>query len=792
MPSRSSSKPLTPRTNSKFNVSVSNHSNTIIKKAGPTKTPGKPNNSILNFFKKVDGPLKEESIFLSQGAQDGPILPSPDLIDEELESLYSDDRFNEFGGSVKRRKKDEHEELESGNVESMDAPAAVCTPSLMEKAAKPIRKKLRKTGPFLSDSDTEDEGDGVVLQSAERAGKEGLEQDVKQEDIQSRNDLPEDSSGSEEPDARQGRNAFALVNSTVDPIRADDAPIPPLKKEDTSMEQWGEFDDPENFFDDEYAEGEEFTERRWMEEQALLEAADGQNVSGFLPDKEAQEEITAACPICDTNLSGLAADEATRHVNGCLDGDRPPTAEPPPKLMTAETRDHFARKAAIPRPGQANPFQIGGLAGKPSAFSAIMSGNAEDAAWATAAAAEQASRGRPAYQRTCPFYKIMPGFSICVDAFRYGAVQGCNAYFLSHFHSDHYVGLTASWSHGPIYCSKVTANLVTQQLQVNSKWVVALDFEDRFEVPDTQSVAVTMIPANHCPGSSLFLFDKAIGKGANPKVYRVLHCGDFRACPAHLAHPLLMPNVVDAITGRTRQQKIDVCYLDTTYLNPRYAFPPQEDVIRACAEMCVRLADERANSDAGEAVRGTSTLENFVKSAAPKAEEPGKLPGRLLVVCGTYSIGKEKICMGIARALDCKIWAPAGKRRICAALEDEELMSRMTDDPREAQIHMQMLMEIRPETLLEYLEGFQGHFSRVVGFRPSGWNYRPPNSRLVLILLLLTLIFPSNLCPAPYLPHTPSLLPSLPFQAFSLTLSPAPSYPLPPLTSHRAFFLSPC
>ena len=181
-----------------------------------------------------------------------------------------------------------------------------------------------------------------------------------------------------------------------------------------------------------------------------------------------------------------------------------------------------------------------------------MSGHAEDAAWATAAATESASRGKAAYQRTCPFYKIMPGFFICVDAFRYGAVQGCNAYFLSHFHSDHYISLTSSWCHGPIYCSHVTANLVRRQLRVDPKWVVDLDFDKKIEVPGTQGVEVTMIPANHCPGSSLYLFEKVIGKGKNPKVQRVLHCGDFRACPAHVQHPKLRPDIVDTITGTAK------------------------------------------------------------------------------------------------------------------------------------------------------------------------------------------------------------------------------------------------
>ncbi|UNI14639.1 DNA cross-link repair protein PSO2/SNM1, variant 2 [Purpureocillium takamizusanense] len=466
----------------------------------------------------------------------------------------------------------------------------------------------------------------------------------------------------------------------------------------------------------------------------------------FIDDLPDDTAMTESCPICDGNLTGLSADDATRHVNSCLDGNPTPLPKRPrtppneaPKVDSSEMSKRFAR-AAVPRPAQSDPFsqsKSGGGAG--SAFSKLMSGNAEDSAWANAAAAEHASRGRPAYERTCPFYKSIPNYNICVDAFRYGAVQGCEAYFLSHFHSDHYIGLTASWKHGPIYCSKVTGSLVKQQLRTASKWVVELEFEKTYPVPGT-GATVTMIPANHCPGSSLFLFQKPMSNGPNPRMSRILHCGDFRACPDHVGHPLLKPDVVDSITGKTKQQSINTCYLDTTYLNPRYSFPPQDDVIKACADLCASMsADPNCKDDVWERSQrenGAQAVSKYFQSdkdpaTAASADARAGTKQRLLVVCGTYSIGKERICIAIAQALGSKIFATPGKMRICQQLDDPELSSLLTSNPIEAQVHMQSLMEIRAETLHDYLTTYKPHFSRIVGFRPSGWNFRPSNGKAV-------------------------------------------------------------
>ncbi|KAG9119609.1 hypothetical protein FRC07_005296 [Ceratobasidium sp. 392] len=353
-----------------------------------------------------------------------------------------------------------------------------------------------------------------------------------------------------------------------------------------------------------------------------------------------------------------------------------------------------------------------------------------------AAGQPKATRGRQ--RRPAPFYKVMPGMPIAVDAFCYGQIPNVTAYFLSHAHSDHYTNLSSSWKHGPIYCSVTTANLIKFMLKVDPKWVKPLPNDEEVEIPNTGGVRVTLMDANHCPGSSLFVFKgkQTMDAGDSPikstfvgsgRTFTYLHCGDFRACPAHVVHPAI------------RGQRIDIVYLDTTYLNPKYCFPPQSMVIDACAQLAKQyVLGEKSKSLPALPSKQTS-MGGWFKPSPKMAVQlqpqtssgPGHATGakpdqKVLVVVGTYTIGKERVLKAIAKALSSKIYCNSRKHAVFMCQADPALHAMLTKDPADAQVHVLPLGQISIERLTEYLELHRKRHDRILGFRPTGWTYTPP------------------------------------------------------------------
>ncbi|CAL8074748.1 unnamed protein product [Orchesella dallaii] len=268
--------------------------------------------------------------------------------------------------------------------------------------------------------------------------------------------------------------------------------------------------------------------------------------------------------------------------------------------------------------------------------------------------------------KVCPFYKKLPGVPFCVDAFNYGLIPGMEVYFLSHYHSDHYIGLSKKFCK-TVICSHPTGNLVRMKLYVEEKCIRKLSMDKPYIICDSE---VTLIDANHCPGSVMFIFRLKTGQ-------TILHTGDFRYTPDMLQNPHLAC------------MRIDTLYLDTTYCSPQYDFPTQSESISVVISYIKRQLEYR-----------------------PKT----------LVLCGSYLIGKERVYFTLAEALGSKVFGNYDKRKILNALENSKFSSLLASDENNAKVHVVPMFSISAKNLQEYLEK-RPQFSNIIGIKPSGWQF---------------------------------------------------------------------
>ncbi|XP_013918025.1 PREDICTED: DNA cross-link repair 1A protein [Thamnophis sirtalis] len=275
--------------------------------------------------------------------------------------------------------------------------------------------------------------------------------------------------------------------------------------------------------------------------------------------------------------------------------------------------------------------------------------------------------GEGGIKKQCPFYKKIPGTSFVVDAFQYGEIEGCSAYFLTHFHSDHYGGLTKKFTF-PIYCNKITGNLVKNKLRVQEQYVHILPMDKECII---DGIKVVLVDANHCPGAAMIIFYL-------PNGTVILHTGDFRADPSMERCPFL------------NGWKVHTVYLDTTYCSPEYTFPSQQEVI----QFAVNTAFERVT-----------------------------LNPRTLVVCGTYSVGKEKVFLAIAEVLGSKVSMSQEKFKTLQCLESATINSLISLNWDNTCIHLLPMMQINFKNLQNHLNKFSEKFDHILAFKPTGWTY---------------------------------------------------------------------
>lgn len=334
-------------------------------------------------------------------------------------------------------------------------------------------------------------------------------------------------------------------------------------------------------------------------------------------------------------------------------------------------------------------------------------------------------------------------YEVSVDAFCYKPHELISQYFLSHFHSDHYGGITKRWCSERtldskiIYCSPITSRLLTLRFKVNPAFIYEIAADTRHlvhsytdDIPqggclsasNTPGLYVTAIDANHCPGAIIFLFESVTLDGLSTYI---LHCGDFRINKAMINHPALQP------FHQGKLKILEKVYLDTTYMSPKYNFPKQELVCEAVADMFEKLLtqDELFNKWFGTSIQSRITdFLSFSKSEKKK---------KFLVLVGTYLIGKERLAMAILKRLGrCPIFVSninsrGDKTDIIRAFDDPYLNDVISsedigDDACDIMVHLVPMKIVgTAQEMTNYFNHNQyfRHFERCVGLRPTGWSF---------------------------------------------------------------------
>uniref|UniRef100_A0ACD5YEW7 Uncharacterized protein n=1 Tax=Avena sativa TaxID=4498 RepID=A0ACD5YEW7_AVESA len=286
----------------------------------------------------------------------------------------------------------------------------------------------------------------------------------------------------------------------------------------------------------------------------------------------------------------------------------------------------------------------------------------------SAKVATSRNRTRKAKVKDTPVWCCIPGTPFRVDAFRFLRGDCCH-WFLTHFHLDHYQGLTKNFCHGKIYCSSITANLVHHKIGVTWDRLHVLPLNKRVTVA---GVNLTCFDANHCPGSIIILFEPSNGKA-------ILHTGDFRFSSEMANNPVL------------QSSHIHTLILDTTYCNPRYDFPSQEIVIQF-----------------------------VIEAIQAEAFNP-----KTLFLIGSYTIGKERLFTEVARLLQKKIFVGAAKLQILKHLElPQEIMPWLTANEAESHIHVVPMWTLASFKRLKHLSSqYANRFDLIVAFCPTGWAF---------------------------------------------------------------------
>lgn len=188
----------------------------------------------------------------------------------------------------------------------------------------------------------------------------------------------------------------------------------------------------------------------------------------------------------------------------------------------------------------------------------------------------------------------------------------------------------------------VEARLLRTFIPVQEQYIHELKLNETYIIND---IEVTALDANHCPGSILLVFKF-------PDTNKcLLHTGDFRAWHGMESEPIFWNNAIHTI------------YLDTTYISDKYSFCTQDESI------------EKANV----------LIKQFID------KHPGK---RILYICGSYIIGKEKFWSKLAEKFHLKVWTEGNRYKALKAMNEEQFNKLLVEESYEANMHVLAMAKV--------------------------------------------------------------------------------------------------
>lgn len=400
------------------------------------------------------------------------------------------------------------------------------------------------------------------------------------------------------------------------------------------------------------------------------------------------------CPICLENLSHLELYERETHCDTCIGSDPSNMGTPKKNVKSIISNPSSPTKAKRHSTASKKPTRV---------------------------------------KLVLPSFKIIKfnnGHEVVVDGFNYRASETISQYFLSHFHSDHYIGLKKSWNNpdeNPIkktlYCSEITAILVNLKFKIPMDEIRILPMNKRFWITDT--ISVVTLDANHCPGAIIMLFQEFLANSYDKPIRQILHTGDFRSNAK-------MIEVIQKWLAKTTNDNIDQVYLDTTYLTMGYNFPSQHSVCNTVADFTLQLIKHGKNKTFGDSQR---SLFHFQKKNTLATHRH-----RFLFLVGTYTIGKEKLAIRICEFLKTKLFVMPNSVKfsmIQIVLQNNENQNDTWDDSlltsnlHESSVHLVPIRVLKSqetiETYLKSLKELETDYLKdiedVVGFIPTGWSH---------------------------------------------------------------------